>query len=155
MQIDTNTVVTLQYLVQDTENNIVDPGEQPLHYLHGNYDTIFPSLESHLHGKSVGDSFSIELKPEDAFGLYNIALIQAEPRHLFPTDVEVGMIFESSPENGDQSQVRVYAVTEINSDSVVLDANHPLAGIPIIFSGKVVGIRAATADEIKQQQAMI
>ena len=61
MQISKNTVVTLDYEVHDTEGNLVDAGNEPLVYVHGGYDGIFPSIEEALHGKDVGATLKVKL----------------------------------------------------------------------------------------------
>ena len=70
MQISANTVVTIDYKVSDTDNNLVDPGQEPIVFLHGT-GGIFPKIEAALLGKSVGDALEIALEPADAFGDYN------------------------------------------------------------------------------------
>ena len=75
MQIAKNCVVTLDYRVTDPEGELVDDGSQPIVYLHGGYDGIFPKIEEALHGKTVGDKLEVKLQPEDAFGDYDAALV--------------------------------------------------------------------------------
>jgi len=151
MKIEKDTVVTLSYQVRDIEDQVVDPGEQPLDYLHGGYEAIFPVVEAALSGKVVGDAFEVRVEPEDAFGLYDVSLMKIEPRHLFPEDIQEGMMFEGKPEGGSEDDVIIYRLTDIGEDTVIVDGNHPLAGVPIIFSGEVLAIRAATATEIEHQ----
>jgi FKBP-type peptidyl-prolyl cis-trans isomerase SlyD len=151
MNITSNTVVTLRYSVADEENKMIDAGEQPLHYLHGGYDGIFPRIEEYLEGKTLGDHFEIVLAPEDAFGLYRVDLMKIEPRHLFPDDIEVGTLFEgNSPDQEDQTTI-IYAITDIGEETVIVDGNHPLAGVELTFSGEVIAVRPASAEEIAHQ----
>jgi FKBP-type peptidyl-prolyl cis-trans isomerase SlyD len=146
MQIAKNTVVTLNYRVVDSEGNPVDDGQTPIVYLHGGYDGIFPRLEEALQGKSVGDSLEVKLEPDDAFGDYDADLVIIEPRSLFPDNIEVGMQFERAGEDGEDDAL--YTITDIADDKVVVDGNHPLAGMALIFSCTVVDVRAATAEEV-------
>ncbi|MCK9282781.1 MAG: peptidylprolyl isomerase [Rhodocyclaceae bacterium] len=146
MQIEKNTVVTLTYRVTDSDDNVVDEGAQPLVYLHGGYDGIFPVLEEALHGKAVGDELQLRLEPDDAFGEYDAELVAIEPRNLFPEDIEVGMQFERATENGAEDEL--YTITDIADGKVVVDGNHPLAGMALNFSCTVAEVRKATADEI-------
>jgi FKBP-type peptidyl-prolyl cis-trans isomerase SlyD len=146
MEIVKNVVVTLNYTVRDSDGNMIDEGEQPLVYLHGGYDGIFPALEEALHGKSVGDTFRVKLQPEDAFGDYDEELVLVEDLSQFPDNVEVGMSFERVTEDGDEDIV--YRITDIAEGKVVVDGNHPLAGVALIFDGTVAAVRAASAEEI-------
>lgn len=147
MQIIKDSVVTLNYRVTDSDGDLVDAGEQPIVYLHGGYGGIFDRLEEALHGKSVGDALEIKLQPNEAFGDYDADLVTVEPRDLFPDNIEVGMQFERATED-DDSDGMLYTITEIADDRVVVDANHPLAGIALIFSCTIADVRPATADEI-------
>lgn len=148
MQIARNTVVTLGYHVTDPDGNIVDEGKEPIIYLHGGHDDIFPRIEEALQGKQVGDAVQVKLQPDEAFGEYDADLVQIEERAGFPKELQVGMQFEGSPEDGDESDFLIYRVTDIAGDKVVLDGNHPLAGLALVFSCTVSSVRAATADEI-------
>jgi FKBP-type peptidyl-prolyl cis-trans isomerase SlyD len=146
MQVAKNTVVTLNYQVADSDGNLVDGGEQPIVYLHGGYDGIFPLIEEALQGKDVGEKLEIKLQPADAFGDYDAELVMIEARSLFPENIEVGMQFERGTEDGDDDEL--YMITDITDDKVVVDGNHPLAGMALVFSCTVADVRAATADEI-------
>lgn len=146
MQIAKNTVVTLAYRVTDSDGNLVDDGQHPIVYLHGGYDGIFPTIEEALEGKSVGDKLELKLQPEEAFGDYDAELVMIEARSLFPDNIEVGMQFERATDEGDDGEL--YTITDIADDKVVVDGNHPLAGMALVFSCSVAEVRAATADEI-------
>lgn len=146
MQIEKNTVVTLNFQVLDPDGNIIDDGQHPLVYLHGGYDGIFPRLEEALHGKNTGDRFEIKLEPEDAFGEYDEELVRVEPINLFPENIEVGMQFERGGEDDEDDML--YTITDIADGKVVVDGNHPLAGIALSFKVTVADVRTATEEEI-------
>ena len=145
-QIAKNSVVTLNYTVRDTDGAVIDDGEHPLVYLHGGYDGIFPVLEETLHAKKVGDVLQIKLLPEEAFGDYDEELILVEDAKLFPENIEVGMSFERVSEDGEEEVV--YRVTDIADGKVVVDGNHPLAGVALVFDVTVAEVRPATTEEI-------
>ncbi len=147
MQIIKNTVVTLDYQVHDTEGNLIDAGAEPLVYVHGGYDGIFPTLEEALQGKEVGASLKLKLEPGEAFGEYDAALVNVEPRDLFPEQIEVGMQFERAAED-DEEEDMLYTITEIEADKVVVDGNHPLAGMALVFDCTVAEVRQATQEEL-------
>ena len=149
IQILKNTVVTLDYNVTDPDGQIVDEGRDPIIYLHGGYDDIFPRIEEELQEKRVGDSIQIKLQPDEAFGDYDAELVQIEPRKDFPKELQGGMQFEGAPEGSDDEDFIIYRVTEIADDKVVLDGNHPLAGMALIFTCTVTAVRPASAEEIE------
>ncbi|HEX8986988.1 MAG TPA: peptidylprolyl isomerase [Rhodocyclaceae bacterium] len=146
MQVGKDSVVTLDYRVTDLQGNLVDEGEQPLVYLHGGYGGIFAKIEETLQGKAQGEHFDVKLEPEDAFGEYDAELVLIEPRSLFPDNIEVGMQFERAGEEGEEDEL--FTITDIAEDKVVVDGNHPLAGIGLVFSCTISEVRAATAEEI-------
>jgi len=147
-----NCLVTLDYTVFDTENNLLDSGAQPLIYLHGGYGDVFEKIEKALEGKSIGESIHIQLSPKDAFGEYKQEFVLIEDRNQFEDDLEVGQNVEMVFSEGeDEEIVLTYSVVEILEDKVILDANHPLAGVTIIFDGTVIGVREATSDEIEKR----
>jgi FKBP-type peptidyl-prolyl cis-trans isomerase SlyD len=147
MQIDQDTVVTLAYSVTDSDGNLIDAGEHPLIYLHGGYGGIFEKIEVELLGQSAGFQKDVRLLPEEAFGEYDAELVLVESRDLFPEEIEVGMQFERAAEDDDEEDM-LYTITDIAEGKVVVDGNHPLAGIALVFSCTVNNVRAATPEEI-------
>lgn len=149
LEIARNSVVTLEYHVTDPEGEVVDEGREPIIYLHGGYDDIFPKIEEALQGKTVGESVQVKLQPDEAFGEYDASLVQIEPRKDFPKELQVGMQFEGGPEDGGDDDFVIYRVTDIAGDKVVLDGNHPLAGMALVFTCTVSGVRPASAEEVE------
>jgi FKBP-type peptidyl-prolyl cis-trans isomerase SlyD len=149
MKIAKNTVVTVNYKLSDAQNNLIEDGRQPMVYLHGGYENTLPKIEEELDGKEAGYASTIQIEPDDAFGEYDAALVKVEPRNRLPEPLEVGMQFEGMPdgEDGDEEAL-IFTVTEIADDKVVLDGNHPLAGMALRFELSVVDVRAATEEEI-------
>ncbi|MCX7898245.1 MAG: peptidylprolyl isomerase [Rhodocyclaceae bacterium] len=147
MNVARNTVVTLNYRVSDSQGNLIDAGERPLVYLHGGYGGIFEKIEHALEGQAVGAQKEIYLQPEDAFGNYDADLISVEPRNLFPEHIEIGMQFERVTAGGNDGLL--YTITDIAEDKVVVDGNHPLAGVALVFSCTVAAVRPATEEELK------
>ncbi|MFA7607513.1 MAG: peptidylprolyl isomerase [Rhodocyclaceae bacterium] len=141
-----NTVVTLKYTVTDTDGNMIDDGQHPLVYLHGGYDGIFPALEEALHGKKVGENLKIRLESDDAFGDYDEELVLLEDIAQFPDNIEVGMSFERVTENGEEDMI--YRITDIADGKVVVDGNHPLAGMTLLFDVTVSEVRTASSEEV-------
>jgi FKBP-type peptidyl-prolyl cis-trans isomerase SlyD len=120
-------------------------------YLHGGYDGIFPLVEEALQGLDQGEKVEVHLEPEDAFGEYDAELVSLAERGQFPPELEVGMQFEQ--QGGPDDELLIYTVTDIAGDKVVLDGNHPLAGLALKFDCTVVGVRPASEGEIERGYA--
>ena len=158
MKIQKNTVVSLRYKLTDAQNNIIEEPDSPMVYLHGGYEGTFPKIENLLDGQDVGYEASIQLEPNEAFGEYDPELLKIEPRERFPEPLEVGMQFEGVPDveeeldSGDEDdEPLIYTVTDVADSQVVLDGNHPLAGMALRFWVQVEDIRAATEEEIESR----
>ncbi|SFD99105.1 peptidylprolyl isomerase [Nitrosomonas sp. Nm166] len=151
MRIEKNTVVSLNYELSDATGNILEQTDTPISYLHGGYGGIFPLVEEALHEKEIGYSCSVSMEPEDTFGEYDAELIRVEPRSSFPDNVAVGMHFEGGAEGSDD--VIIYKVTDVTDDTVVVDGNHPFAGMTLNFICTVTAVRPATPEEISHQHA--
>lgn len=155
MKVEKNTVVSVAYTLTDAQGNLIEEsGDEPMVYLHGGYDGTFPRIEEALNGKEPGFEVSMQLEPEDAFGDYDPELIKIEERGRFPEPLEVGMQFEGTPEDEDEAgETLIYTVTDLADDKVVLDGNHPLAGMALRFKLKVTDVRNATDEEVEHQHA--
>jgi FKBP-type peptidyl-prolyl cis-trans isomerase SlyD len=146
VQVEKNTVVSLDYELSDADGQLIEKTDTPIEYLHGGYDGIFPLVEKALAGKQAGESCRVRLEPDDAFGEYDAALVHLEPRNKFPESVKVGMQFEGK--GVESGTTLVYTVTDVAEDKVVVDGNHPLAGKALDFNCTVAGVRAATQEEM-------
>ena len=151
MNIGKDTVVTITYIVRDMEGRQLEESDEPVSYLHGGYDNIFPLVEQALEGKTVGDKIDLKLQPTDAFGEYDDELVRLEERNAFPDDIELGMQFVGSPVDG--SEELLYTVTDIAEDKVVVDGNHPYAGQAVHFQCVVTEVRAASPEEVEHRHA--
>ena len=164
MKIEKNTVVSLRYKLTDAQNNVIEEPDSPMVYLHGGYEGTFPKIENILDGHDIGYEASIQLEPSEAFGEYDPELLKIEPRARFPEPLEVGMQFEGVPDADVQEDAPdladaqdiddeplIYTVTDVADSQVVLDGNHPLAGMALRFWVQVQDIRAATDQEIENQ----
>jgi FKBP-type peptidyl-prolyl cis-trans isomerase SlyD len=146
MKIQKDSVVTLRYKVTDaTTQKLVEASRDPMVYLHGGYDNTFPKIEAALDGQETGFQTTLNLQPEDAFGLRDESLVRTIPKSDFPPGVKVGGQLEG---RNDQGEPQVFNVMKIKGPQVILDGNHPLAGKALKFSVTVTGVRAATEEEI-------
>ncbi|MBC7502996.1 MAG: peptidylprolyl isomerase [Herminiimonas sp.] len=155
MKIAKNTVVTVHYKLSDTQGNLIEDSKEPMVYLHGGYENTLPKIEEALDGQDSGYQTSIQVEPDDAFGEYDASLVKVEPRNRLPTPLEVGMQFEGMPdgdgEDGEGDDALIFTVTDIADDKVVLDGNHPLAGMALRFTLNVADVREATEEEIAHE----
>ena len=144
-----DSVVTLSYKLYSSDGALIEESQQPIVYLHGGHQGIFPKIEAALADKRVGDECSVTLEPEDAFGEYDAELVRIEAQDRFPDDVKVGMQFQGSASDGEENgEARVFIVTDIAGGKVVVDGNHPLAGQRLRFDCTVLSVRSATAEEL-------
>ena len=145
MKIAKDTVVTVRYKVADAKGKLIEESRTPMVYLHGGYDNTLPKIEAALDGRLPGYQATLQLQPEDAFGLRDESLARTIPRSEFPPGVKVGGQLQG---RGDDGREQVFHVMKIKGDTVFLDANHPLAGKELRFTVTVVSARAATPEEI-------
>jgi len=113
-----------------------------LTYLHGGYGQMLDALERALEGKGAGESVLVQLEPEQAFGEYDAELLRVEPLTRYGEGVTIGMQIEEDDQ--------LYNVTDVAADKVVLDANHPLAGMALRFSLVILTVREATEEEVRR-----
>ena len=151
MEITEQCVVALTWTLKDTLGEELDVLDEPVEFVVGGND-LLARIEEALQGHAAGATLALHIEPEEAFGDYNEKLLFLEPRALFPAELEEGMAFEGSalPEgcNPEAPKDALYTVSEIYPEHVVLDGNHPLAGIAIRLDLTVCGVREATEEEI-------
>ena len=148
MKIAKGNVVSVRYELLDASGTLLEKTDEPVSYLHGGYDGIFPTVEEALHGKDVGAKCDITIEPDDAFGEYEHDLVRVEPRNLFPDEIAIGMQFEGGVDGGDDDDYSLYTVVDVTDEEVTVDGNHPLAGKTLHFVGVVTDVRVATAEEL-------
>jgi len=153
-RVESGAVVTIAYELRDVDGALLDEEGACVAYLHGGYGGIFPKVEAALEGSGVGHELTLSLEPEDAFGDYDAGLLRVEPREAFPGVLTEGMRFEGVPgADSPDGDGRIYTVTGIADEQVVVDGNHPLAGERVWFRCKVTGVRPATDDELRHGHA--
>jgi FKBP-type peptidyl-prolyl cis-trans isomerase SlyD len=151
MKINQQCVAALSWTLSDTLGEELDVLDEPVEFLIGG-DDLFQVIEDALQGCTAGTTVNLHIEPEQAFGEYNDQLVFLESRKLFPPELEEGMTFEgaSLPAgcNPDAPVDALYTVTDIYPDHVVLDGNHPLAGIALRLALTVRAVREASEAEI-------
>ena len=126
MQVGRDTVVGLKIQMYDAQGALLHAPEDAHTYLHGGHGGLPEALERSLEGRQPGETVRVQLEPEEAFGEYDAELVRVEEAE------------------------RIYTVTDVAGGSVVMDANHPLAGMALRFSCEVVSVRAARPEEIER-----
>jgi len=156
MEINQKCVVALTWTLKDTLGEELDVLEQPVEFLVGGND-LFKVIEEALQGYEVGSTIELQIDPEQGFGDFNDQLVFLESRSLFPAELEEGMTFEGASLPAGCTPAApagaLYTVTDIYPEHVVLDANHPLAGIALRLKMKIEAIREASDEEIARGSA--
>lgn len=149
MKIAENTVVKMNYTLFDSEGNKIDSsiGKEPFEYIHGN-KMIVPGLEKGLEGKESGEKLTVDVKAQDAYGIYDERLVLDVDKDQFDTDMPIqeGMYFQASSPNGGVMLVKVKKVTD---KYVTVDGNHDLAGKDLKFDVEILDVREATEEDLK------
>ena len=144
-------VVALTWTLADAQGQPLDELGEPTEFLYGGHD-LLPRLEEALQGHEPGAELDVYLEPEHAFGEYDPELVCFESRSLFPEGTEPGMRFEGLPPGAATQGMpddAIYTVTELYPEHVVLDGNHPLAGLALRLRVKVLDVREATDEELR------
>ncbi len=140
-------VVSLAYTLKDDGGQVLDRAEttEPFSYLHG-VGQIVNGLESALEGLKVGDKKVVTVEPKDGYGELNPNLKVSVPKTEFPADAKIqkGMQFVGRSEDGHEV---VYTVENVQTDTIQLNGNHPLAGQTLNFDVEVIAVRDATEEE--------
>lgn len=147
MQVEKGKYVSFTYKFMDENGAIIfDADEQEkTWYIHG-HNLILPILEKHLEGLEKGQEFSFEFGPDDAFGHRREELAAEFPKTNLPPDFDpqVGQVIQATNQQGESIPAQI---REVKDDTIVIDANHPLAGLNLKCEGKVKEVREATAGE--------
>ena len=162
MQIGQNKVVSVTYILHSSKDGsekvmVEETGnENPLIFLFGSGQLI-PAFESNLNGLTEGSPFSFSIDAENAYGMTEEDALVKVADDMFKVDgvldlevLRIGNMVPLLDREGNQLVARIAAIED---GTVLLDFNHPLAGHDLHFSGTVVNIREATAEEISHGHA--
>ncbi len=143
-------VVSLTWTLADAQGSTLDELADPVEFFYGG-DDLLAKLEEALAGQGTGFECDLHLEPEHGFGDYDPALVCFEARAIFPEHIEEGMQFDGLPAGAatqNMPPALIYTITEVYPEHVVLDGNHPLAGMALRLAVQVRAVREATEDEI-------
>ena len=148
MQIANHKVVSIHYTLTNDEGDVLDSskGQDPLAYLHG-FGNIISGLENALSGRSLGDKFTVSIAPAEGYGERDNEMVQSVPKSAFQGVDEIlpGMQFQAQSPDG----MQLVTVIDVDGDEVILDGNHPMAGMTLNFEVEVTEVRDATAEELE------
>ena len=146
MQITKNSVVSFHYTLNDADGKLLDTsaGRDAFAYIQG-HSMIVPGLERQLEGRKAGESLLAVVSASEGYGELDPSLVHKVPKDRFGgQNVEVGMQFQA----GEQGEMGVFTVIGLEDDIVVLNGNHPLAGVTLHFNVEITDVREATPDEL-------
>lgn len=144
MKISSGSQVTIEYELW-VDGEVIDSSRErgPLCYEQGK-GQIIRGLETILEGKEAGEEFEVDISPEDAYGIRDERAVQEIPRSALPDTItpEIGMTLQAKTKDGQVFQV---IIIEVNSESVTIDFNHPLAGKILRFKIQVLKVESPFA----------
>lgn len=147
--------VVFEFKLTDEDGDVIQASSEddlgPMTYVHG-YSPLLPGLHAGLEGMALGESKTVVVEPEDGYGPVDEDAIFAVPRSEMPDpeNVKYGDELEAEDEDGNKVDMHV---AEVSDDMVVLDANHPLAGVKLTWEVTVAKLRDASTEEIDQARA--
>ena len=145
-------VVTFHYTLRDPAGRVIDTsaGSEPIVYLEG-AGQIIDGLDVQLRTVEAGAKTRVQVAAAEAYGERDPAQVQRVKRAVLPVEGElrVGETFRA----GEDRYAPVVTVIALEGDDVLLDANHPLAGVDLTFEVEIVAVRTPTADELRHGHA--
>ena len=148
MQVEKNKVVEIDYTLKDENGDVLDSseGREPLSYIQGTGNLI-PGVENALEGKSSGEKVEITVPPETGYGVRDDSLLLTIEREKFGEveDLKPGLRFRMDTPDGPM----IFTVVKLDETEVLVDGNHPLAGMTLNFDITVQSVREATTEELE------
>ena len=145
-------VVSFHYTLREPSGRVIDTsaGGEPVIYLEGG-GQIIDGLDHRLRGATAGSKQTVQVPAAEAYGEHDASQVQRVKRKMLPVDGElrIGEQFQAGPDR----RAPVVKVVAIDGDDVTLDANHPLAGVDLVFDVEIVSARPATLEEIRHGHA--
>lgn len=145
-------VVTFHYTLRDPQGRLLDTssGGQAISYLEG-AGQIIDGLDEALHGVAAGVKQTVQVPAAKAYGEHDETQVQRVLKALLPVEGELkpGDQFRA----GEDQFAPIVRVVSVEGEEVLLDANHPLAGLDLTFDVEVVSVREATEEELSHGHA--
>jgi len=150
MKVAKDTIVTIQLKVANDKGQLIESSKEPVALLIG-HDNTMPAIEAALMDQQAGFAANLDLGVEQAFGARDEGLVKHIAKKDFPPGVKVGGQLEMR--ESESGEFKLYFVSKIKGDTVILDGNHPLAGEALKISLKLISVRAASAEELSHGHA--
>lgn len=145
-------IVTFHYTLRDPSGRVLDTsaGATPITYLEGG-GQIIEGLDEQLRAAAAGEKTRVTVPAAKAYGERDPGQVQRVKRAVLPVEGElnIGDQFQA----GADQHAPIVTVAGVEGDEVLLDANHPLAGVELTFDVEIVAVRAATAEELRHGHA--
>ncbi|HSQ43126.1 MAG TPA: peptidylprolyl isomerase [Fibrobacteraceae bacterium] len=165
--------VAISYILRDDKDQVIEeiPPSHPVVYIHGLSDYVPQGLQNSLDGAKVGESRNVALRVEDAYGPYQDELLMEVPKEELRdvgqlwVGMEIEMIQDDplnmenwkAPDHPEDlfrddasDEPSLFIIREIREKTVVLDGNHPLAGMNLTFQVRIESVERPTVQEIEQ-----
>jgi FKBP-type peptidyl-prolyl cis-trans isomerase SlyD len=140
-------VVSFIYSIQDEAGDVLEQSDIPVSYVHGGRHDLFEKVAAAMEGCVVGDVVQVSLTPEEGFGAHEESLTYTDDIENVPPEFRhIGAEVEMM---NDRGEARKFIVTRIENGKLTVDGNHPMAGKIITFNIKVIDVRDASAEEIR------
>lgn len=158
--VEQNSVVKMSYTLhafdptQQSELTLVESRDHsdPFEFLMG-HGWTHPKVEARLMGQRIGFKDAFQISHEEGFGEYDPSLALEISADKFPSEInlEVGMKFQTQ---GPDGQLISVIVKELRGDKILVDGNHPLAGLGLVFNIELLGVRSPTPEEVAKKKAL-
>jgi FKBP-type peptidyl-prolyl cis-trans isomerase SlyD len=172
-RVEKNEKITISYVLKDTNGRVIEeiPPTHPVVYIHGLSEFVPQGLQKALEGLKIGQRAIVPLVFADAYGPYQNDLVLEVPKEELKevgqlwVGMEIEMVqdeFENmenwkAPDDpadlfrdDEPDEPSLFVIREIREKSVILDGNHPLAGMDLTFEVQVVAIEQPSVHELEQ-----
>ncbi|MCG7908239.1 MAG: FKBP-type peptidyl-prolyl cis-trans isomerase [Candidatus Thiodiazotropha taylori] len=140
--------VSLSYMIQDMDGNVLEQSDLPVGYIHGGETELIGGMDQAVLGKAQGEEVTMTIPAENGFGEYNPDLVITDNIENVPVELrQLGAEVQMQNEAG---EVRSFYVTKIEGDRLTVDGNHPLAGKTLQVKLKILQVRDASQEDMLQ-----
>ncbi len=149
MNIQENRVAVITYLLKGDDGSVIQEAtqENPFAFITG-IGQVLPAFDNALNGKVAGDTYAFQLSAEEGYGTYDETRLEEIDAQVFAEAPAEYIVVGATLPMEFNGHTVFGTITEIRPDAVVMDFNHPLAGKNLHFSGRVIEVRDASAEEL-------
>ena len=149
MEIQEKRVAVITYMLKGDDGSVIQEAtkENPFAFIHG-VGQVLPAFDAALLGKVKGDGYAFSLDAEHGYGNYDDSRVEEIDAQIFAEAPAEYIVIGATLPMEFNGHTVFGTITEIRSDAVVMDFNHPLAGKNLHFSGMVLEVRDASEEEL-------